>query len=288
MQSVLEILGKCQDYLAKKGVENAKLDAQIMLARALGCKRLELFLRFEDPVTGKALSEFREMTRLRAARRPLQHILGDVDFFGLTLRCDARALVPRPETEEMCEFITQKVFPDKTLPIRVLDLGTGSGAIAIALKKHYSAAHVTATDLNPAALSLAKENAALNNAEIDFLSGRWFDALKSATADSGAKFDLIVSNPPYIPESDFPQLQPEVRLFDPKTALVSPDNGLADLAEILENARNFLAEDGALVCECGLNQAPLLAKKAAEEFGYKFSEAVDDLTKRPRFLFCKA
>ena len=117
MQTVLEILDKCADYFLKKGIPNAKVDAQILLASVLGCKRLELFLRFDQPLTQVQISDFRELVKRRAKREPLQHILGEVEFFGLKLRSDRRALVPRFETEELCEIAAEKLFPDHSAPI---------------------------------------------------------------------------------------------------------------------------------------------------------------------------
>ena len=190
MQNVLEILQKCTAYFSEKGIETPKLDAEILLAHALGCKRLDLFLRFEEPLTEDKLAPFRNMVRRRAKREPLQHIVGNVDFFGLKLKCDARALIPRNETEELCEIATTKLFPDATAKISILDMGTGSGAIALAMANHFKDASVDAVDFSDNAIELAKENAKRNNAEVNIYLSDAFENVK--TTD----FSAILVNPP--------------------------------------------------------------------------------------------
>lgn len=280
MQSVLEILDKCAGYFASKGVPDAKLDAQILLAHALGCKRLDLFLRFDEPLPETRLSVFREMAKRRAKREPLQHIVGSVEFFGLTLKSDGRALVPRHETEELCDIITRKIFADKAAGISILDLGTGTGAIALALAKHFPNAKVSAADISEDALALAGENAAAAGADVEFVKSDWF-------ANVSGAFDLIVANPPYLTDAEVASAEPEVRDFDPMNALVSPENGLADLRKILGGAKKFLKENGVLACECGAGQPELLAKEALEKFGFSNAESICDLSGRQRFLICR-
>ena len=273
MQSVLEILNKCEAFFAKKGVPNAKLDAQILLAKAMKCKRLDLFLRFEDPLTESVLSQFREDVRRRAKREPLQHILGSVDFFGLKLKCDARALIPRSETEELCELLAERFPKDSNL--RILDLGTGSGAIILALKNAFKNSECHACDKSAKALELARENANLCGLNVDFFESSWFE-------NAEGTFDLIVSNPPYLTEREIEQAQAEVKNFDPPCALFSPDEGLRDLREIIKLAPKFLREGGLLALECGLEQARILQSEFSGN--WKNSEVLKDLSGRERFL----
>lgn len=277
MQSVLEILNKCEAFFAKKGVPNAKLDAQILLAKAMKCKRLDLFLRFEDPVTESVLSEFREDVRRRARREPLQHILGSVDFFGLKLKCDARALIPRSETEELCEILSARFPKDSSL--RILDLGTGSGAIILALKSAFKNSECHACDKSAEALGLAKENAALCGLDVNFFESDWFE-------NASGTFELIVSNPPYLTESEIEEAQIEVKNFDPPSALLSPDRGLQDLKKIVELAPKFLREGGTLALECGLGQARILQSEFSGN--WENSEVLKDLSGRERFLILQA
>ncbi len=280
MQSVLEILNKCAAYFAEKGIETPKLDAEILLAHALGCKRLELFLRFEDPIPESKLVPFRDMARRRAKREPLQHIIGFVDFFSITLKCDARALVPRPETEELCEIVTEKLFTDSSAQLSILDLGTGSGAIALAMANHYKNAKVDAVDFSDDALALAKENAESLALDVNIFKSNWFENITN-------KYDLILSNPPYLTDDEVENATLEVKKFDPYTALASPEEGMKDLRTILTSAREFLDDGGILVCECGLNQPEILAKEAIDKFGFSSAETAPDLSHRERFLICR-
>ncbi len=280
MQSVLEILNKCSAYFATKGIETPKLDAEILLAHALSCKRLELFLRFEEPITEEKLAPFREMARRRAKREPLQHIIGIVDFFSVAIKSDSRALVPRPETEEMCEFVTEEIFPDQSAQLSILDLGTGSGAIALAMANHYKNATVDAIDFSDNAIELAKENAQSLNLPVNIFKSNWFENIKN-------KYDLILANPPYLTDEEVGNATPEVKDFDPLSALSSPDCGMKDLRIILSEAKNFLNENGVIVCECGLGQPQILAKEATDKYGFTSAEVKSDLSRRERFLICK-
>lgn len=280
MQSVLEILQKCAGYFAAKGIETPKLDAELLLAHALGCKRLELFLRFEEPLPEAKLAPFREMAKRRAKREPLQHIIGSVDFFGLTLKCDARALVPRHETETLCEIAVEKLFPNTSAKLEILDLGTGSGAIALAMASAYPNAVVDAAEISDAAISLATENTESLKLKINIVKSDWFENIKKS-------YNLILANPPYLDESEVREAQPEVRDYDPPSALSSPDGGLRDLREILSKARAHLLDGGFVACECGLGQPQILAREAVEKFGFSEARTAPDLSKRERFLICK-
>ena len=279
MQSVLEILQKCTAYFSEKGIETPKLDAELLLAHALDCKRLDLFLRFEEPLTEAKLAPFRDMVRRRAKREPLQHIIGNVDFFGLKLKCDARALIPRNETEELCEIATAK-FPNYNAEISILDMGTGSGAIALAMASVFKNAKIDAVDFSDNALSLAKENAENLKLNINIFKSDWFENVEN-------KYNLILTNPPYLTDKEVEESAPEVRKFDPHSALASQDEGMYDLRKILSQASQYLKEGGIIVCECGLNQPQILAKEAVEKYGFAEADTAPDLSKRERFLICK-
>lgn len=275
MQTVLEILTKTEAFFAQKGVPNPKLDAQLLLAHALECKRLELFLRFEEPLTEVALSKIRELVRRRGRREPLQHIIGSQEFFGAKLKCDARALIPRPETEELCEILSERFFTDKSAALKILDMGTGSGAIAVALALHFPNAQVDAVDASDEAISLAKENAENNSAIVNIYKSDWFSEVEG-------EYDLIVSNPPYLTDAELAESQPEVKNFDPIAALVSAENGMADIYKILSGAKNHLKAKGILAFECSLGQPEKLAEKAAN-FGFANAQTFKDASRRTRF-----
>ena len=279
MQSILEILNKTSAYFESKGIETAKLDAQILLAHVMDCKRLELFLHFEDPIVPAKLDEFREIVRRRAKREPLQHILGFVDFFNLKLKCDSRALVPRAETEYLCELLVEKYLAKKAeSEFSILELGIGSGAISLSLKNQFPNARVVGVDVSQEALALAKENAKNLNLDVEFVQSDWFENVSG-------KFDLIVSNPPYLSDAEVESAQPEVKDFDPISALRSGENGICDLRKIFFSAIDYLNSDGLLACECGLGQPEKLAKEFRDK--YTSVDVENDLSQRTRYIFAK-
>jgi release factor glutamine methyltransferase len=235
MLTVLEIIKKTTDFFAGKGIESPRLNAELLVGHALGLKRMQLYLQFERPLAEPDLERIRPLVRRRAQHEPVQYILGETEFAGLKLKVDRRALIPRPETELLVEHV---VGACATPPARVLDLGTGSGAIALALARAFPAAEVTATDLSGDALELARENATGNRLadRVAFVRSSWFTALPA-----GASFDLIVSNPPYLSAVETAQTTPEVRGFEPAQALTADGDGLAALTEIIQAAPGFLA-----------------------------------------------
>jgi release factor glutamine methyltransferase len=229
-----EVLRGAADYLAARGVESPRLDAERLLARALGLTRMELYTQHDRPLTEAERAAARQLVQRRGRREPLAYVLGDWDFRRLTLMTDARALVPRPETEvvvERCLELLQGV----TTP-RILDVGTGSGAIALALKHERPDAHVTATDISADAIALARENAARNDIEVELIE-------TDLLAGVSGPFDLVVSNPPYVLPGELAGLEPEVRDWEPELALVEAGQTAALVAE----ARAVL--DGWLVLE---------------------------------------
>jgi len=278
MQSVLEILRKTIECFEKKSVPEAKLNAERLIAHALKCSRLDLYLQFERPLTDAELDQLRPLVLRRAKREPLQYILGDTEFFGLTIQCDRRALIPRPETEELAEQLIDYFGP--TPPDRVLDLGTGTGALALALASAWPKAAVTAVDLCTDALSLARENAAANDLSerIELGESNWFSAMDRRT------FDLIVGNPPYLTTGEMTSAEPEVVQHEPARALVSGADGMDDLRTILAAAPGYLAPGGLLAVETGIAQHHALAT-LAQEAGFARSESKKDLSHRARFFW---
>jgi release factor glutamine methyltransferase len=224
------------------------------------------------------LEKIRPLVRRRAQREPIQYILGETEWFGLRLKTDRRALIPRPETERLAELVTELVTVP---PARILDLGTGSGALALGLAKHWPEAKMTAVDRNLESLALARENAAaLALAErITFVESDWFGALPV-----GEPFDLIVANPPYLTDAETALAEPEVREHEPRGALMADDAGRADLDKIIADAPAHLVPGGLLALETGIAQhAELLTRCGAA--GFSRSESKPDLTGRDRFVF---
>ena len=287
MLTLLEVIQKTTDFLASKGVESARFNAEQLIGHALGLKRMQLYLQFERVLTEPDLEKIRPLVKRRAQREPLQHLLGTVEWGGLTLKCDRRALVPRPETEELLELVMKRRpahAAGAEAVVRVLDLGTGSGALALALAKAWPGAVVTAVDASEEALTLAGENAAaLGLAErVNFLKSNWGAALPT-----GEVYDIIVSNPPYLTEDEVAEAEPEVRVHDPRAALVAADAGLADLRAIIGLAAARLAPGGLLALETGIAQHAVLLP-AIEAAGLREAESVQDLSKRDRFVLALA
>lgn len=277
MLSVLEIIKRTTGFLEQRGVESPRLSAELLIGHALGLKRMQLYLQFERPLTEPELEKIRPLVKRRGNREPLQYITGETEFSGLKLKVDGRALIPRPETERLVELVTQQVA---AAPARILDLGTGTGAIALALARNYPDAVVTAVDQSEAALELARENAAACGlvARVKFVRSDWLSALPPEE-----KFQLIVANPPYLSDAEAAGAQPEVRDFEPHMALSAGDNGAAALEHIIVAARPYLAPAGLLACETGIAQHQQLLTLAAGG-GYSRAESLRDLSGRERYV----
>ena len=272
-----EIKSKTEKFFSDKGIPNGKLDTDLILSHALNLKRLDLYLDLDRPIYEKELSQIREMVRRRAMREPLQYILGETVFFNCTLRVDKRALIPRPETE----LLVEQILPKAQEAEHVLELGTGSGAIVLALANAGVHAEITAIDRNPEALALAKSNAdALGLSEqIKFLESDWLSGVPAEK-----QFDLIISNPPYLSQALYESAEPEVRDFEPKQALLSAESGMADIKTIMQQSFSFLKPNGYLVFETGTDQHAELSKQA-EQIGYKGIRTSQDLNGYERFLW---
>jgi release factor glutamine methyltransferase len=277
MLSVLEIIKRTTGFFEQRGVESPRLNAELLIGHALGLKRMQLYLQFERPLTEAELEKIRPLVKRRGGREPLQYIMGETEFSGLKLKVDRRALIPRPETERLIELVMQQFASP---PATVLDLGTGSGAIALALAKAWPGAVVTAVDKSEEALALARENAEACGlaGRVTFVSSDWF-----AGIPAGQKFALIVANPPYLSDEETAAAQPEVKDFEPRMALSAGTNSAADLERIIRAARPYLAPGGLLACETGIAQHQALVARATAE-GYTRAESLRDLTGRERYL----
>jgi len=249
--TVLRLLKWTADYLAGKGIEGGRLDAEILLADILKFDRVGLYLNFDRPLVPDELAAFRERVRRRAAREPVQYILGRAEFWSLPFRVAPTVLIPRPDTEVLVEEAVKRL----STPCTVLDAGTGSGAIAIALACEVPQAVVTAVDICPDALVIAAENARSNGVEerIRLVKGD-FAALPEGP------FDMIVSNPPYIPEGEMTGLMPEVRDHEPRLALCGGEDGLDPYRVLVKESPRRLRPGGWLVVEVGIGQAKDVAR----------------------------
>ncbi|MEZ4744734.1 MAG: peptide chain release factor N(5)-glutamine methyltransferase [Calditrichia bacterium] len=249
--TVKKILDWTNQFFTEKQVPEARLSAEWLLADVLSCRRIELYLQFDRILTPDERAAFREFVKRRAAREPVQYILGETEFYGFPIKVTPDVLIPRPETELLVDFTVDYFRTNQDIPQVIMDIGTGSGCIAIALAKRLVDASVSAVDISEAALAVAKTNAVLNDADIHFHHA---DFLKMDNL-SDKKFSVIVSNPPYVAETDWPGVQPEVRNFEPKTALLAGKDGLDFYRQLIPQLKNWLSPNGAVFLEVGYNQA---------------------------------
>jgi release factor glutamine methyltransferase len=277
--TVLEVIQRSAEFLEKKGVESPRLQVELLLARALGLERMGLYLNFGRTVTELELEQVREWVRRRGLREPLQHILGSTCFCGIDLAVNNSVLVPRPETEQLAEPAWQFLNAAAAQPA-ALDFGTGSGCLAIALAIKSPAARLTAVDVSPEALAVARQNAERHRVleRINFLAGDGFAALPP-----DARFDLIVSNPPYIPSAEIATLEPEVRDHDPRTALDGGADGLDFYRRIAADAPPFLQPGGRIMLELGDGQSGPV-REILEAQKWVVAEVRPDYTGCPRIL----
>jgi release factor glutamine methyltransferase len=279
MLTVLEIIRKTTEFFAARGVEQPRLNAELLVGHGLGLKRMQLYLQFERPLTEPELERIRPLVRRRAQHEPIQYVMGATEFFGLKLKTDRRALVPRPETERLVELILER---PGFAPGRVLDLGTGTGAIALALAAKLPGAAVVGVDRSVEALGLARENAAANalEARVSWIESDWFSAVPT-----DPPFDLIVSNPPYLTPAELKEAAVEVREFEPHSALVGGGERGADyLLLLIAQAPRYLSPGGLLALETGIAQHAIL-REAVASAGLIAFESSPDLTGRDRYVF---
>lgn len=281
--TLLTVLTKAAGYLKSKGVPNPRLDAELLLAHVLGIKRLDLYLQFDRPLAEAELEAYRAVMRRRGAREPLQHIEGTVAFRELSLVCDARALVPRPETELLVDAVkTRAPALPSGRPLRVLDVGTGTGAIILSVARELPHCEAWACDISPAAIALTRENAARNHLTLHALVE---SDLFSAFPDDQT-WDVIVSNPPYIGEGELAALEPEVRDHDPLKALVGGREGWELPARLLEAALSRLEEGGILLMEIAPPQFSRL-QGVGLAAGWKNISGLPDYQQPHRFLLAE-
>jgi len=272
----LKLLNWTQGFFAGKGVDAPRLTAELLLASALGCDRVRLYLDFDKPIGPPELASYRALVKRRAGGEPTAYLTGAREFFGHRLAVDARVLIPRPETEQLAE-LGLEALPEGGA---ALDLGTGSGALALALALGRPGAAVTAVDLSPEALEVARANAAALGAAVTFLAGDLY-----APLPAGARYDLIVSNPPYVPTGELSRLQREVQR-EPRLALDGGADGLAVLRRVVAGAPARLTAGGTLLMEMHeshLETLPALCLAA----GFASAEARRDLAGLPRLTLAR-
>jgi release factor glutamine methyltransferase len=280
--TVLEVIQSTTDYFKKRAIENPRLNAEHLLAHALGRKRLELYLDFERNLAESELAPLRELVKRRGQGEPLQHLLGTVEFCGHTFLCDKRALVPRPETEQLVELLSCKLSPSPrpSSKFRIVDIGTGSGVIALSLAAKFPEAEIYGVDISDEALQLAGENA-----ERLGLSRRVQFQKSSLFENLDERFDVIVANLPYISMPDRHLLSREV-LHDPAVALFGGERGDEFIRDLIEKASSCLRPGGLLALEIGVGQSEALLELLARK-NYHDIESKTDYSGTPRFLFAR-
>jgi release factor glutamine methyltransferase len=281
--TLLDAIQRSTEFLARKGVESPRLQAELLLAHVLKRPRMRLYLDFEHPLEGPALEGFRDFIRRRGQREPLQHIVGTTSFCGFELSVTGAALVPRPETELLAEqgwlFLGRCGAPSGE-PATALDIGTGTGCLAITLVAKVPTAQVYALDVSPAALNLARGNASRCGLEgrLGFIQSDGFAALTPE-----CWFDLIISNPPYIPSGEIATLEPEVREHDPRLALDGGADGLDFYRRLAREAGAYLKPTGKMMLEFGDGQTEALREMFLRE-NWVVEQVLDDYNRCPRIL----
>lgn len=281
--TVLEAIRKATEYLERKGVDSPRLHAESLLAHTLQLPRMKLYLNFDRVLAPAELDAFRESTRRRGQREPLQHIVGSVSFCGLELACTGAALVPRPETELLAQMAWEYLEQSSVQSPCVCDLGTGTGCLAVTIAVHCPRACLVAVDVASEALTLATANAGRHGVgdRIQFMESDGFDGLPP-----GSRFHLIVSNPPYIATAEITTLQAEVKDHDPLVALDGGLDGLDFYRRLAAQSAAFLHSDGRLMVEFGDDQAPALCQVFTSQ-NWIVEAVRQDYSRRDRFLIAR-
>jgi release factor glutamine methyltransferase len=252
-QTVLPLIEVSAGFLAAQGIDEARLTAELLLAHVLRCRRIDLYLRFEQVVTADELAAYRECIRRRLKREPLQYITGYTEFMGLRFTVDSRVLIPRPETELLVERVIDYVKTGGMADPAILDIGTGSGNIAVSCARMIPGCRVDAIDASSGAIEIAAGN--VNDLQCgDRVTLKQLDFLKEAKQLNG-QYAFVLSNPPYIPAGESPSLQAEVRDYEPRTAWTDGNDGLTFYKAIAHESSRLLAGDGRVIVEIGYGQA---------------------------------
>lgn len=271
MLTVLESIKLTTEYFESKGIESPRINAELLLAHILNCKRLDLYLMFDRPLKKEEIELYREYLGRRGKNEPLQYIVGSVEFYGLEFKVNKNVLIPRPETEILVETIIENT--DKNVHAEILDIGAGSGNIAVVLAKYLMNSHIVSIDRSSEAIDTAK-----NNAEINSVSDRISFEQKNVLNgyfEFPEKFDIIVSNPPYISSEQYSGLRPELVLYEPKIALTDDADGLTFYRAIADGTRNIIKEGGRIYFEVGEGQAREV-QLILENNGFKNIRTVKD------------
>jgi len=281
--TVRELMKSAIEHLQRKGFEDARLNVELLLAHALNLNRIQLYLQFDKPLTSEELKQFRTLYERRLKREPVQYIIGSTSFMGLHFTVDSRVLIPRPETETLIEQVMLSChrYPSD-VSIHVLDVGTGSGNIAVSIAKYIKHAHVTAIDISKEALIVAEENARMHavDSQIQFSLIDVFDQTEELFR---TRYDILVSNPPYVPKDEWEQLQSEVRDFEPSLAVTDGKDGFKFYRRLIGIIPDLLKPGGGIILEVGFNQAEKVARELRNT-GIDQLQITNDLQGIPRVV----
>ncbi len=280
---ILEVIKKTTPYFEKQGIESPRLTIELLLAHLLKKKRMDLYLEFERELDEATLVKLREMVKRRVAGEPLQYITGEVEFCGLKLLVDKRVLIPRPETELLVEAVAKRLKAEsgeRKAGAKIVEVGTGSGCIAIALAKKLPEAEITAVDVSPEALEVARGNGKLHQVEknVRFLESDLLQALPDSFV-----VEAIVSNPPYIADGELAKLPKEVRDFEPVRALAAGEDGLKVIRRLVMDAKRILSPSGFMALEIGAGQRVAVEEIFGQQ-GFVVVEVVKDLQGHERVI----
>jgi release factor glutamine methyltransferase len=282
--SAHRLLERGASELREAGVPEARFEAELLLRHALGCSREALFAHLHEPAAAEAVGHYFQLLERRRGRVPIQHILGTQEFYGLSFRVTPSVLIPRPETEGVVDEALAELSRGPTRPPRIADIGCGSGCIAIAIACERPDASLFAIDASPAALAVARENAAAHGVadRIAFLHGDLLDPLR----ERGDKLDLVVTNPPYVVDSEIPTLAPEVQSHEPRMALAGGADGLTAITRILEGLGEVLDPGGVVVMEIGKDQDEQVTERVRGA-GLDLLRIAPDLAGIPRVVVAR-
>lgn len=284
----LDLARAAARFMAERGIDNARLEAELLLASVLDLNRLDLYLQHDRPLTEEEKEAFRAVVRRRLRREPLQYIVGEVQFRELNLRVDPRVLIPRPETEVLVgavlEWAESAAAENPARGLTAVDVGTGSGAIALSLALEGPFERVVATDVSADALAVAEDNARRCGLDerVEFRHGELW-----APLGDEERFDVVVSNPPYVAEADRAALEPEVVAWEPESALFAPGAGLDIIFGLVDGAPDHLRSDGLLALEIGLGQAEAVVERIERRGAYRTWRVVKDLADRDRVVLAE-
>lgn len=279
MLTVLSALTLASEYFEKKGITSPRTNSEILLANILNCKRLDLYLRFDQPLKETEVELYRQFIARRGKYEPVQYIVGNTEFYGLTIDVNPSVLIPRPETEILVETILNQT--KVMVGTRILDVGSGSGNISIALGKNLPDAEITSLDINEEAIKLAQHNANKNNvSNIKFVNG----SIISNGILSDQQYDIIVSNPPYVSIEEYPGLQKEITLYEPVNAVTDNEDGLKFYKKISEFSMDRLVNGGSLFFEIGMGQSTHVSSIMTEN-GFQEINVVKDYQQIDRVIY---